>query len=163
MRKPFKVYLYEQLFHKEAPYYYHYSLCTIFVKPIRKWFSAVFIPQIPFSNLRIFLYKLCGYKIGKNCFIGMRCYLDDMCYNMITIGDNVTISYGVFMACHGRNQQHNPIIIKNGVYIGMNASIIARSDVVIGQNAIIGACTLVNKSVPDGATAVGVPMRILVQ
>lgn len=27
----------------------------------------------------------------------MRCYLDDMCYDKIEIGNNVTISYGVFL------------------------------------------------------------------
>lgn len=33
----------------------------------------------------------------------------------------------------------------------------------INRNAIIGACTLVNKDVPEGATAVGVPCRIIVR
>ena len=32
---------------------------------------------------------------------------------------------------------------------------------IIGQNAIVGACALVNKNVPKGATAVGVPCRII--
>ena len=30
-----------------------------------------------------------------------------------------------------------------------------------GENAVVGACTLVNRDIPDGATAVGVPCRIL--
>lgn len=91
----------------------------------------------------------------------MRCYLDDMCYDMIDIGDNVTISYGVFFACHGRNQGHNKLIIKNGAYIGMNSSIVARSDkgLVIGENAVVGACSLVNKSVADNSVVVGVPAK----
>lgn len=116
---------------------------------------------IPFSNLRVQCYRYCGYKIGKKTFIGMRCYLDDMCYDMIDIGDNVTISYGVFFACHGRNQGHNKLIIKNGAYIGMNSSIVARSDkgLVIGENAVVGACSLVNKSVADNSVVVGVPAK----
>ena len=120
----------------------------------------------PFNCVRIFIYRLCGFKVGKNCFIGMRCYLDDMCYNLLTICNDVTISYGVFFACHGRNQGHMPIIIKDGAYIGMRASVISKvadnlDGIVIGENSIVGACTLVNKSVPDGATAVGVPCRII--
>lgn len=92
----------------------------------------------------------------------MRCYLDDLCYDKIEIGKNITISYGVYFACHGRKQGHNKIIIKDGAYIGMRASIIApKGDVVIGEKAIIGTMTLVNKSVPAGITAVGVPCRIL--
>lgn len=101
-------------------------------------------------------------RLGGGTFIGMHCYLDDLCYDKIEIGKNVTISYGVYFACHGRKQWHNKIIIKDGAYIGMRASIIApKGDVVIGEKAIIGTMTLVNKSVSAGMTAVGVPCRIL--
>ena len=33
--------------------------------------------------------------------------------------------------------------------------------IVVGKNAVVGACALVNKNVPEGATAVGVPCRII--
>mgnify|MGYP000246501231 CR=1 FL=1 len=143
------------------PYYWKYSIWTIFIKPIRKFFSAVLIPTCPFNGMRIWLYRLCGYSIGKNVFIGMRCYLDDMCYDKIIIENNVTISYGVFFACHGRKQDHHSIILKKNSYIGMRASIIAKNDIVIGNNAIVGACSLVNKSIPDDTISVGIPNRII--
>lgn len=142
---------------EDIPYCWKYSLWTVFTKPIRKWFSAAFIPFLPWNNVRIFLYRLCGYKIGKGVFIGMRCYLDDMCYDLLEIEDNVTISYGVFFACHGKNQNHHKIVVRSGAYIGMRASVIAPSDLEIGVGAIVGAMTLVNKSVADGDTVVGVP------
>ena len=118
------------------------------------------------NGWRVFFYRLCGYKIGKNVFIGMRCYLDDLEPHMLTIEDNVTISYGVFFACHGKHQNHYPITIKEGAYVGMRANIITKNGggttgVTIGRNAIVGACALVNCDVPDGATAVGVPCRII--
>lgn len=141
----------------EIPYYWKYSLITIAKKPLRKFLSAVIAPTIPFSGLRILVYRMCGYKIGKNVFIGMRCYLDDMCYDKLIIGNNVIISYGVYFACHGRKQGHNIIEICDGAYIGMKASIVARRDIRIGENVVIGACSLVNKSVPDYVTAVGIP------
>lgn len=31
----------------------------------------------------------------------------------------------------------------------------------IDKNAVVGACTLVNKDIPDGCTAVGVPCKII--
>lgn len=49
----------------------------------------------------------------------------------------------------------------------MRASIISKNcmkntgGVSIGENAIVGACTMVNRDIPDGATAVGVPCRII--
>ena len=134
---------------------------------IRKWMSAKVIPHMILNGWRIFFYRLCGYNIGKNVFIGMRCYLDDLEPEMLTIEDNVTISYGVFFACHGKKQGHYPITIKEGAYIGMRANIITKnvngsdSGVTIGKNAIVGACTLINRDVPDGATAVGVPCKII--
>ena len=113
------------------------------------------------TPVRIGLYRLCGFKIGKGTFIGMKCYLDDLCVDKIEIGNNVIISYGVYFACHGPNQGHNRLIIKDGAYIGMRASVIVPKDMEIGENAIVGAMTLVNKSVPAGKTAVGIPCRIL--
>ena len=78
------------------------------------------------------------------------------------IGKNVTISYGVYFACHGRKQEHNRIVIRDRAYIGMRASVVApKGDVVIGEKAIVGAQTLVNKSIPAGRVAVGVPCRII--
>lgn len=145
----------------EIPYYWKYSLSTIIAKPIRKFFSAIIIPTIPFECIRMWGYRRCGYKIGKGSAIGMRCYLDDMCYDKIIIGNNVTVSYGVYFACHGRKQGHNTIVIEDGAYIGMKASIVARTPIKIGKNAIVGACSLVNKNVEAGTTAVGVPAKQL--
>ena len=135
---------------------------------IRKFFSVVIIPNCIFNGLRIFLYRLCGYKIGKKCFIGMKCYLDDVDPKCLIIENRVCISYGVYFACHGPGRKHTPIIIKEGAYIGMRSSIIAKKDggggnnkMIIGKNAIIGACTLVNKDIPDECIALGVPCKIL--
>lgn len=146
----------------KIPYAYQRSLLKEIWHLIRKGICQNIAPKCVTNFMRVRLYRLCGFKIGGGAFIGMRCYLDDLCYDKIEIGKNVTISYGVYFACHGRKQGHNKIIIKDGAYIGMRASIIApKGDVVIGEKAIIGTMTLVNKSVPAGMTAVGVPCRIL--
>ncbi|WP_130861675.1 LbetaH domain-containing protein [Bacilliculturomica massiliensis] len=155
--------VYEKITHKKAPYYMHYSLWTMIIKPIRKWFSVVLIPSIPFNRMRIVLYRLCGYKIGKNVFIGMRCYLDDMCPELFTVENSVTISYGCFFACHGKGQDHRPIHICEGAYLGMRCSVITSGDkngVRIGYNSIIGASSLVLNSIPDDSVAVGIPALV---
>ena len=160
-------FIYEKRTGKQAPYYYNYSIGKIIMKPIRKWFTNKIAYNCPFNCVRIFLYRLCGFKIGKHVFIGMHTYLDDMCYDLISIGDDVIISYGVYFACHGKNQDHYPIIIEDKAYIGMRASIISKNvdgttnGVRIGKEAVVGACALVNRDVPQGATAIGVPCRIL--
>ena len=158
---------YEKLTGKKAPYYYDYSLITIITKPIRKFLTNVVIANCPFNNLRVILYRMCGFKIGKNTFIGMKCYLDDMCYDCMQIGNNVVISYGVYFACHGKNQKHLPIIIEDGAYIGLRSSIISnnadhsKNGVIIGKNCIVGACSLVNRNIPPECTCVGIPAKII--
>jgi acetyltransferase-like isoleucine patch superfamily enzyme len=155
--------LYYKLRRKPIPYYAKYPFWLILWKPIRKFFNVVFIPNVPFSNLRIFLYRsLVGYKIGKNVFIGMKCYLDDLEPRRIIIEDNVTISYGCYFALHGIGQEHTEIQILKGAYIGMRANIVAGKDgIIIGRNSIVGAASLVKKSIPDNVTAVGVPAKII--
>lgn len=162
-------FVYEKIKGKQAPYYYNYSMLTVIGKPIRKWVVQCLAPNCVFNCIRILLYRICGFKIGKHVFIGMKCYLDDMCHDLLTIGNDVTISYGVYFACHGRKQGHYPIRIEDGAYIGMRASIISKNvmggdathGIIIGKKAVVGACTLVNKDVPEGTTAVGIPCRII--
>ena len=159
--------IYEKTHNKPAPYYYNYSIGTILFKPIRKWLTNTVAANCPFNCIRLAIYRMCGFKIGENVFIGMKCYLDDMCYDLLKIGNNVTISYGVFFACHGKNQDHYSITIDDGAYIGMRANIISKNSdglkkgVRVGKGSIIGACTLVNCNIPDGATAVGIPCKII--
>ena len=147
----------------QIPYYYKRSVFKEIWHLIRKGICQNIAPNCVLAPVRIGLYRLCGFKIGRGCFIGMKCYLDDLCVDKIVIGDNVTISYGVYFACHGKKQGHNHIVIRDGAYVGMRASITARHDIEIGNNAIVGAMSLVNKSVADGETVVGVPAKPIIK
>jgi acetyltransferase-like isoleucine patch superfamily enzyme len=136
---------YRKILKKEPPYYAKYSFVTIIWKPIRKYLNVVIIPNIPFTNLRVSLYRLIGFKIGKNVFIGMKCYMDDLAIEQTIIEDEVVISYGCYFACHGLNQEHTTIIIRKGAYIGMRSNLISgKKGITIGQNSIVGAGSLVN-------------------
>ncbi len=153
---------YKKVLQKEPPYYAKYSFLTIIWKPIRKYINVVIIPNIPFSNLRVFLYKLIGFEIGKNVFIGMKCYMDDVSIKNTRIEDNVIVSYGCYFSCHGKGQGHTPIVIKSGAYIGMRCNILSgKKGIIIGENSIVGAGSLINIDIPNSSKAVGVPVRIL--
>jgi len=160
------MYLAEQFYRiilkKESPYYAKYSLALIIWKPIRKYLNVVVIPNVPFSNLRVSLYRFIGFNIGKNVFIGMKCYLDDVAMDKITIENNVTISYGCYFACHGKGQGHTSICIQEGAYLGMRCNVLSGEEgIVIGKKSIIGAGSLVNVNIPSNAKAVGVPVELL--
>ena len=155
---------YEKVLKVDAPYYAKYSLGKIIMKPIIKFLNIVIIPNIPFLRLRVMLYRLVGFKIGKNSDIGMKCYLDEIDPSKLIIKDNVTISCNCYFTCHGKSQTHTHIIINEGAYIGMRANIISgKNGIEIGKNVIVGAGSLVNKSIPDNSTVVGVPAIVLNQ
>ena len=52
-----------------------------------------------------------------------------------------------------------PITIKDGVWIGGNSTILM--GVTIGENAVIGAGSVVTHDIPDNAVAVGNPAKVI--
>jgi len=75
----------------------------------------------------------------------------------VVIGNNCTLRQGVTI---GSRIDDGPVpVIGDNVDIGAYAQILG--DIKIGDNCKIGAMTLVLTDIPDGATAVGVPARII--
>jgi acetyltransferase-like isoleucine patch superfamily enzyme len=61
-----------------------------------------------------------------------------------------------------KKQSHTPITIKKGAYLGMRSNVVSsKNGVVIGEGAVIGACSLVLSDIPDHTTALGVPARVI--
>ena len=90
---------------------------------------------------------------------------------LISIGDQVQFTQGLTILTHGydwvvlRNvygevlASSGPVNIGSNVFIGYNTTIL--KGVSIGDNCIIGAGSLVNKSIPPGTVAAGNPARVL--
>lgn len=146
---------------EDIPFWYKRSVMEQLWHSLRKFICQNIAPNCIFRETRIALYRLCGFKIGNNVFIGMKCYFDDLCPENMIIEDNVGISYGVYFSCHGKKQGYQKIIIREGSHIGMRSSIHARQDIEIGYNCMIGAMSFVNKSIPDNSTAVGIPAKVI--
>ncbi len=133
-------------------------------KPVRKFICNGLIPFCPFNTLRIWGYRLCGFKIGKGVFIGMHCYLDDTYPNRLVIDDKVVVSYRVTFACHGPRTSDYKLILRKGSYVGCSSTLLGGSmsgDITIGPYATIGACSLVNRNIPPLATVAGIPVRLM--
>lgn len=90
----------------------------IVIKPLKELFSAIIIQGL-FDNLRAVWCWLYDYRVEKNVFIEVNCYLEDI-YLSFDNGIKGEVM-DVFMACLGRKQRHNPILIKKDAYIGINA------------------------------------------
>lgn len=112
-------------------------------------------------------YTDCGknIRIGKNIFINSGCRFQDQ--GGIIIGDGSFIGHNAVLATlnHGiepesrKNLYPKPIIIGKNVWIGANVTI--TQGVTIGDNSIIAAGAVVNKSVPENSIYGGVPARLI--
>lgn len=146
---------------EKMPSAYKRSILTQVWHTMRKFICQNIAPNCVTNFMRVNLYRLCGFRIGKNVFIGMKCYFDDVFPENMIIEDNVGISYGVYFSCHGRKQNAHTITIRKNAHIGFRACILARQDIEIGELCMIGAMSLVNKSIPADTTAVGVPCKVV--
>jgi acetyltransferase-like isoleucine patch superfamily enzyme len=122
-----------------------------------------------------------GTKIGafvevqKNAKIGKRCKISSHSFicEGVTIEDNVFIGHSVVFindiyprATTGDGDLQTeadwavePTLIKRGASIGSGATILAR--VTVGENAIVGAGSVVTRDVPPNMIVAGNPARVL--
>lgn len=100
-----------------------------------------------------------GAKIGKGLVIdhGMGVVIGETA----EVGDNVLIYHGVTLGGTGKDKGKRHPTVGNNVVIGSGAKILG--PIKIGDNAKIGANAVVLKEVPEGATAVGIPAKIIIR
>ncbi len=107
--------------------------------------------------------------IGKNCKISSHTFICEG----VTIEDNVFVGHGVAFIndlypratnTDGLLQTEDdwkvePTFVKSGASIGSGSTILC--NVVIGENAVVGAGSVVTKDVPPDMIVAGNPARIL--
>lgn len=100
-----------------------------------------------FSNHNLIIQDGGKVKFGNNVFIAPNC-----CFTTAEHAiDPEMRKNGVEIA--------KPILIDDNVWIGAGSTILA--GVHIGKNSVIGAGSVVTKSIPENAVAVGVPCRVV--
>ena len=105
-------------------------------------------------------------KTKRIKFVEPSAYFDGTDYSMIHIGDNVVISRDVMLLTHDCSltaaitsigvfikRHEGEMFFKKDIYIGDNAFIGAKASLlpgtIIGNNCIVGACSVVKGNVPD--------------
>jgi UDP-2-acetamido-3-amino-2,3-dideoxy-glucuronate N-acetyltransferase len=110
-----------------------------------------------------------GAFIGKNCKISSHSFICEG----VHIEDNVFVGHGVMFTndlfpratnADGSAQTEADwkvieTIVKKGASIGSNATILC--GITIGENALIGAGSVVTKDVPPNTVVAGVPAKII--
>jgi acetyltransferase-like isoleucine patch superfamily enzyme len=104
-------------------------------------------------------------ELGKNVFIGNNVFFDQFAEGgLISVGDEATITAGVKIITHDASSNRriglvwaSPIKIGKRAYIGVNSIILP--GVTIGDDAIIGAGSVVTRDVQPGTIVAGNPAK----
>jgi acetyltransferase-like isoleucine patch superfamily enzyme len=136
----------------------------------RKKLLKLLAKMMPLSKLRIALFKMCGYSIGKDVFIGEDLIISDEIHDKnVIIGDRVSIASRVTLVTFSApnlskirpyvKEVNGKIKIGNDAWIGAGAIILP--NVTIGEGAVIGAGAVVIEDVPPYTVVAGVPAKII--
>jgi maltose O-acetyltransferase len=130
------------------------------VQGIRNWIKKVVYGE-PLAN-----HINRGLKVGKNFSLFEEVILDYSHTFHIEIGDDVTMAPRVHVLAHDASTKYflgytriGKVTIGNRVFIGASAIILP--GVVIGDDVIIAAGSVVSSDVPSGHLVAGNPARIL--
>lgn len=98
-----------------------------------------------------------GAKIGRRFFIdhGMGVVIGETA----EIGDDVTLYHGVTLGGTTWNKGKRHPTLGNNVVVGAGAKVLG--PITIANDARVGSNAVVTKDVPEGATAVGIPGRVI--
>jgi len=110
-----------------------------------------------------------GAKIGKNCKISSHSFICEgvTIEDNVFVGHNVTFINDLYPRATNENGELQtdidwecvPTLVKNGASIGSGTTLL--SGITVGENAIVGAGSVVTRDVPPSTIVAGNPAKIL--
>lgn len=121
----------------------------------RRFFWSRFVSQVGRFLTGIEIHP--GAQIGKNLFIdhGMGVVIGETA----VVGDNCTIYHQVTLGGTGKEKGKRHPTLGDGVLVSTGAKVLG--PITIGNGAKIGANAVVLADVPENATAVGIPAKVI--
>ncbi len=133
------------IYHRIGHFFYRIKLFSIarWVSQTARFFTGIEIHP--------------GANIGKGLFLdhGMGIVIGETA----VIGDNCTIYHGVTLGGTGHDKGKRHPTIGNNVLIGAGAKLLG--PFTVGNNVMIGANAVVLTDIPDKATVVGIPGKVV--
>ncbi|MBI5276037.1 MAG: serine O-acetyltransferase [Burkholderiales bacterium] len=138
--------LHALVLHRFAHWFWLHKLYWLgrFISQLSRWFTGIEIHPGATIGERVFIDHGMGVVIGETAEIGDGCTI----YQGVTLGG--TSLY--------KGAKRHPTLGKN-VVVSAGAKVLG--GFTVGDNAKIGSNAVVIKPVPEGATAVGIPARII--
>jgi len=130
-------------------------------------------PSFNFNGIGTQLYGNGEIVLGKNSYIGNYSTIQAQSGCKVVVGANCAISHNVRIYTANRSARDvvkginkkeasiliGDVLIDDGVWIGAN--VVVLQGVSIGKYSVIGANSVVNKSIPDHCVAGGVPAKVI--
>jgi serine O-acetyltransferase len=131
--------------HRVAHWFWGHGLRWLarFISHFSRWITGIEIHPGATIGRRVFIDHGMGVVIGETA----------------EIKDDCTLYHGVTLGGTSWNKGKRHPTLMPGVVIGAGAKVLG--PITIGQGAKIGSNAVVVRDVPDGATAVGIPARIV--
>lgn len=125
----------------------------------------------PTPRMTVILHRLRGAKIGKHVYIGQNVQIDSLYPSMVTLEDYVSIGLGSMIFAHSTPAYSleiktkyyptrvAPVRVKRDAWIAPGAIILA--GVTIGENAVVGAGSVVTRDVESYTVVAGNPAKVI--
>lgn len=135
----------------------------------RNWFLGHMARWAP-RGLDLFIHRLRGVKMGKDCFIDPSAIVETAYPENITLGNDVRITAGSVIMTHIKAPHYlrdtglmplvlKPVVIEDHCFIGLNAVIIP--GVRIGRAAVVASGAVVVSNVPAYSMVAGNPAKVI--
>ena len=132
--------------------------------------GKIFAQHAPHNSIRKWGLRLCGFKLGEKVYVGqdliVASIVSEKSCNLI-IGDRVAIGPRVTIALSSDANWSNlmniiefkksTVILEDDCWLG--AGVIILPGVTVGKSAIVGAGSVVTKSIPPFHVFAGVPAK----
>jgi acetyltransferase-like isoleucine patch superfamily enzyme len=126
----------------------------------------------PDNRTRKIFYRATGVQIGEGTVINPGVIIEDCYRSLVKIGERVSIAAGVMLIADAAPNNsrlaevpyvRDRLIVEKEVVIGddawIGAAAIVLPGVIVGRGAIVGAGAVVTRSVPPATIVAGIPAR----
>lgn len=153
----------------------HYGLkgklgkIRVYLKLLKSWILQLMASFSPHPGFTVLLHRMNGVKVGNHVYIGAYTQIDGLYPHLITIEDYVSIGMNSMIFAHSNptdsiwlkkyvyHRRTAPVVIKKGAWIAPGNTILA--GVTIGENSVVGACSLVLADVKPYTVVAGIPAK----
>ncbi len=141
---------------------WHWRRAVPFWRVARNFLIIYLARLVPWLGLKNALYRWAGMRVGRGVAVGLMAMFDVFFPELIEIGENSIVGYGATILAHEfliDEYRTGRVIVGREVVIGANTTVLP--GVTVGDRTVVSAGSLVNRDLPEGVLAGGVPARVI--